>query len=201
MRKGFTLIELLIVIGIIAILAVAVILVLNPTQLLKEGRDSTRMSDMSTLNSAIALYLADQTPGSWTQVANCARSSITGGVGVPKTNTATSTCTASSSQVVTGAGWIPIDFSSVTGGTVINKLPIDPVNDNTSCTVSSDVSGSLTHCVYIYRSSTTVGRYLLETNMESTKYSSGGPKDVESTDGGVISQWYEVGSNLATSTF
>src|SRR3989338_2108717 len=47
--KGFTLIELLVVIAIIAVLAVAVILTLNPAELLKQARDSTRVSDMSTL--------------------------------------------------------------------------------------------------------------------------------------------------------
>lgn len=39
-RKGFTLIELLIVIGILAVLATAVIMVLNPAELLKQARDS-----------------------------------------------------------------------------------------------------------------------------------------------------------------
>jgi len=57
MPKGFTLIELLVVVAIIAVLAVAVVLVLNPVQLIKQARDSTRISDLATLNSA---YLADQ---------------------------------------------------------------------------------------------------------------------------------------------
>jgi prepilin-type N-terminal cleavage/methylation domain-containing protein len=55
-RRGFTLIELLVVIAIIAILAVVVVLTLNPAQLLASGRDSSRISDMSSLNSAINLY-------------------------------------------------------------------------------------------------------------------------------------------------
>ncbi|MFA7201893.1 MAG: type II secretion system protein, partial [Candidatus Paceibacterota bacterium] len=42
--SSFTLIELLIVIGILAILTAAVVIVLNPTELLKQGRDSTRMT-------------------------------------------------------------------------------------------------------------------------------------------------------------
>src|SRR6185295_4958783 len=58
-RKGFTLIELLVVIAIIAILSVVVILTLNPAELLKQARDSNRISDMATLKSAISLYLAD----------------------------------------------------------------------------------------------------------------------------------------------
>src|SRR3989344_8684487 len=64
MTKGFTLIELLIVIAILAVLSTAVVLVLNPAELLKQGRDSTRISDLASINSAIALYLTDvSTPG------------------------------------------------------------------------------------------------------------------------------------------
>ncbi|MCX6788427.1 MAG: type II secretion system protein, partial [Candidatus Jorgensenbacteria bacterium] len=62
-KLGFTLVELLIVIAILAILAVAVVLVLNPAQLLKQGRDSTRLSDMAALNSALALFNTDVANG------------------------------------------------------------------------------------------------------------------------------------------
>ncbi|MFA7202011.1 MAG: type II secretion system protein, partial [Candidatus Paceibacterota bacterium] len=48
--SSFTLIELLIVIGILAILTAAVVIVLNPTELLKQGRDSTRMTDLASLS-------------------------------------------------------------------------------------------------------------------------------------------------------
>ena len=51
MKKGFTLIELLIVIAILAVLGVTVTLVLNPAELLRQGRDSTRISDLSSINS------------------------------------------------------------------------------------------------------------------------------------------------------
>ena len=55
----FTLIELLVVIAILAVLATAVVVVLNPAELLKQGRDSTRLSDFSAIHSAIAFYLSD----------------------------------------------------------------------------------------------------------------------------------------------
>jgi len=58
MRKGFTLIELLIVIGILAILATTVVLVLNPAQILAESRDTQRIADLGAVNNAIGLYLA-----------------------------------------------------------------------------------------------------------------------------------------------
>jgi prepilin-type N-terminal cleavage/methylation domain-containing protein len=53
-RKAFTLIELLVVIAIIAILAVVVVLTLNPAEILKQSRDSNRVSDMDTLTHALA---------------------------------------------------------------------------------------------------------------------------------------------------
>src|SRR5271156_6624921 len=56
-KKGFTLIELLVVIAIIAILSVVVILTLNPAELLRQSRDSDRISDLCTLRTALALYL------------------------------------------------------------------------------------------------------------------------------------------------
>ncbi len=56
--KGFTLLELLIVVGIVAILSVALVIVLNPAEALKKARDSTRISDLNTLKTAFGLYLA-----------------------------------------------------------------------------------------------------------------------------------------------
>ncbi len=62
-KKGFTLIELLVVIAIIAILSVVVILTLNPAELLRQSRDSNRISDLSVTKSAIAFYLASVSSG------------------------------------------------------------------------------------------------------------------------------------------
>src|ERR1035441_2083464 len=59
MRKGFTLIELLVVIAIIAVLAVVVVLTLNPGQLLMQARDSSRLSDLANLQTAMNLYVTD----------------------------------------------------------------------------------------------------------------------------------------------
>ncbi|MBI5400880.1 MAG: prepilin-type N-terminal cleavage/methylation domain-containing protein [Candidatus Yonathbacteria bacterium] len=55
--EGFTLLELLIVVSIIAILSVALVLVLNPAEALKKSRDAQRISDMSTMKTALGLML------------------------------------------------------------------------------------------------------------------------------------------------
>ena len=58
-QKGFTLIELLIVIAIIAIIAAAVFVALDPLTRFQDSRDSTRWSDTSNLLSAIKLDQVD----------------------------------------------------------------------------------------------------------------------------------------------
>ena len=55
-KRGFTLIELLIVIGIIAILAAAVIVAINPGQQFEQARNSTRRSHLNSVANAVYSY-------------------------------------------------------------------------------------------------------------------------------------------------
>ncbi|NIT04374.1 prepilin-type N-terminal cleavage/methylation domain-containing protein [Candidatus Saccharibacteria bacterium] len=59
MKKGFTLIELLVVIAIIAILAAVVFVALNPVQRFQDARNSTRISDVNSLLTAIHESIVD----------------------------------------------------------------------------------------------------------------------------------------------
>ena len=52
---GFTLVELLVVIGILAVLTAAVILIINPVEYLRQARDVTRMSDLDSINKALSV--------------------------------------------------------------------------------------------------------------------------------------------------
>lgn len=176
--KGFTLIELLVVIAILAVLAVAVVLVLNPAELIKQARDTTRISDLATLNSAISLYIADVTSP---DVGACATNTRCTAAG---TSPMTNACTTVTSTVVTGTGWVDIDFvDTISSGSPLGRLPTDPVNDTTY--------------FYAYFCNDTAETYEIDANMESAKYMNGGGSDVEDNDedGGNNANWYEVGND------
>jgi prepilin-type N-terminal cleavage/methylation domain-containing protein len=55
-KKGFTLMELLIVIAIIAILAAALIVGINPARHFRQARHSTRWQHMESISTAIYTY-------------------------------------------------------------------------------------------------------------------------------------------------
>ena len=148
-NQGFTLIELLVVIAIIAILAVVVVLTLNPAEMMREARDSNRLSDLATLQSAVNLYSTDLAIGA-----------ASGTLGNPNivyvslpdptlTGSQTSTCASLNlpslptgdtyqcvspqvSRSTNGNGWLPIDFSSLTSGSPISSLPVDPMNQSST---------------------------------------------------------------------
>ena len=183
--KGFTLIELLVVIAILAVLAVAVVLVLNPAELIRQARDTIRISDLAALNSAIALYLADVANPTFSDTGRCTSGST-------KPPNMTRTCTTSTSTAVDSNGWVPINLGSISRGSPIPLLPIDPYNGDTGCE-----GGTLDLCMYVFASYTDE-THELNTNMESTKYggaSSGSNVELNSKDGGNDADWYEVGSD------
>lgn len=59
-QKGFTLIELLIVIGIIGVLAAAILVALNPLEQFARGRDSGRISTAQQLGKTVQSYSTSQ---------------------------------------------------------------------------------------------------------------------------------------------
>ncbi|MCL4392462.1 type II secretion system GspH family protein [Patescibacteria group bacterium] len=192
--EGFTLIELLVVIAILAVLATAVVLVLNPAELIKQGRDSTRISDLAALNSAIALFVADVRNPTW-PAANC-YPNITNTIAssTPTCNSGTYQ-TGSTSTAVDGSGWVKINFTQISSGSPLSKLPVDPQAGNKVCRDLNGTANAAT-CEYIFTTTSTVGVYEIDAAMESAKYGKGGSADVVSTDNGSSAGWYEVGSGL-----
>jgi prepilin-type N-terminal cleavage/methylation domain-containing protein len=140
-RRAFTLIEFLVVAGIVAVLAIAVVLVVNPGEALRKSRDTVRLLDLKTINDAVFAYT--QAIGG-----SLGSSSVTY-VSIPDP-TATTTagtdcsglgffvgrgafhCPASSTfRDPDGTGWIPVNLSKAPYDTV-SALPIDPVNTTSS---------------------------------------------------------------------
>src|ERR1022692_163019 len=196
MRKAFTLIELLVVIAILAVLAVVVVLTLNPAGLLQEGRDSSRVSDMATLNTGISLYTADATVASlgsantvYVSVPDPTATSTAGdqcqGLGLISLPAGWSyQCAASSTfRKTDGTGWIPANLSQASFGTPLSMLPIDPTNTSSS------------RRYYAYATDGN-GHFEVTSVMESAKYQLGGSGDVISGDGGTLASVYEKGSKL-----
>ncbi len=193
-KDGFTLIELLVVIAIIAILAVVVVLTLNPGELLKQSRDSNRLSDLGTLKTAISFYLQDNrmpnlasstagytgcylstSAGNGTSTSKCG---VFAGGGIT-TNVST---TSALYRKVDATGWVPVNLSSVSFGTPLGALPIDPLNS--------------ANYYYAYAASSSNNMFELNAWIESTKYGKNGGGDVVSKDGGDASSTYETGTNI-----
>ncbi len=180
--NSFTLIELLIVIGILAILVAAVVVVLNPTQLLAQARDSKRQQDLSALTHALNTITAlDQTTffgtSSMVYTSLPDSSSTCASWSLPTLPSGWSYhCVATSSlQNTDGTGWIPVNFK--TNGVInLSALPTDPQNT------------SSTGLYYTY---VTGGSFQLAAHFESTKY--------QATQGS--DAMYAVGSNLTLAPF
>ena len=196
-QKGFTLIELLVVIAIIAILAVVVVLTLNPAELLRQARDSNRISDFATVKSALALYAVDvqtTTPmygtsgvgvgGAYDLYTAYTSASTTMSLYTTSTTWGflggESAVTTTASRLVNSTGWIPVNLTAISSGAPLGVWPVDPTNNQSF--------------MYIYAATST--SWKIAANMESAKYDSGST-DIENTDGGNSSTTYEQGSNVA----
>lgn len=184
-KKGFTLLELLIVIGILAILATTVTIVLNPAELLRQARDSQRLGDLQSLNTAVNLYASTYA----TTTLFIGTSTLAGGSCSIASVTANpfggSACnpTSGSGNVygvkVDGTGWATVDLTKVSTGAPLAALPIDPLNTITN--------------FYGLKASSTMNVWEIVGNLESTKYTV--DQNLEANDGGNSATLYEIGSD------
>jgi len=187
-RNSFTLIELLVVLALVAILSVVVVMTLNPAELIKQARDSNRLSDLSTINTALNLFSADVTSGfmGTSTVVYISIPSVSPtcvGLGLPALPSGyTYNCVAIANLRNTdGTGWIPVNFQRISSNSPISQLPIDPINTTTTRLYYSYVSG---------------GSWELNAAIEAAKNKPGGSNDLVSKDGGNAISTYEIGNNL-----
>ena len=102
---------------------------------------------------------------------------------------ATSTATAAELGEVDGTGWIPVNLSSLVGGSPISSFPIDPSNTITSLSAIAN-----TDLVYRYTCSSTPMGFEIDAALESDAFTS--TDDKRAKDGGNHTTLYEVGTSL-----
>lgn len=136
--KGFTLIELIIVIAIIAVLAAAVFVAIDPARRLNESRNARRSSDISNILDSIVKYQADSdgthlaavaalTAGSYYTIGTCATGGDTG-------------CTAKTTQAACA------DLSGLPSN-YLGAIPKDPKNGTDAKTdyyIMKDANSAIT---------------------------------------------------------
>lgn len=213
-QKGFTLLELLIVLAILAILAVVLIIVLNPSETLKKTRDSQRLSDLSNLKTALGIYVTtDPSPVLGTACldgttstamvyysAPTAVTTLAANVVDPGTDTSATFLVGDWANNVTtggsavdGTGWIPVNLASITGGSPIASLPLDPTNTVSAVPVDTDLTYR-----YVCAGTGDTGKpssvFEIDARLESDAFVTADPK--MTTDGGDNAELYEVGTSL-----
>jgi prepilin-type N-terminal cleavage/methylation domain-containing protein len=222
-QEGFTLLELLIVITIIAILSVALVFILNPGETLQKSRDVQRMADLSTLKTALGIYLTSTSSPQLDGATGTANDKCVGGLGTQTLWVSVNTVggggetitdaifpsgftdweqntSVSTASLVDGTGWLPVKLSGIIGGSPISSLPVDPVND-LSITTGSDVSTAavVTNGALMYRYACKKSPLSFEVNarLESATYGVGGADDKAAKDGGDNAKLFEVGTGMS----
>jgi prepilin-type N-terminal cleavage/methylation domain-containing protein len=157
--KGFTLIELLIVMAILGVLAVVVLVAINPVQQLARTRDAGRKSAVTQLGHALEAYYTSHGGSYLTTASNC-----------PDGGTAWAQCLVDAGELSTVPSEITYSIAAITGCN--NSAGTDPGEENRFC---YDHDGVASEALVVAQ---------LESDSESSKCSSGDPWFVWSTDDG-----------------
>jgi hypothetical protein len=141
---------------------------------------------MNTLNKALGTYISNVAPIDLdAAVAECGIAG-TKGSAYPSPTTgsfavaANITPTLANSRLITGVGWVPVNFAGIPGGSPVATLPVDPAS-----------TGDL---VYRYACSNTNKTYELNCVFESDKFKN--TLDYDGKDGGNQATFYELGTAL-----
>lgn len=173
-KKGFTLVEILIVLGIIGILAVTLLVAINPGEAQKKSRDTKRIKDLTTLSSMLGQYITDNgavTSGCLATATGCSSNGVT-----------------AKNQQGCGSNWLSVDLCKY-GSTV----PTDP-DQGGSRNFVSGLSGTAFTPAY-YRAKVSGSDYEVAVRAESANN-----VNYIVNDGGQLNSWAEGGSNLTILT-
>lgn len=168
-RSGFTLVELLVVIAIISILAAVVVLIINPLELTRRGRDAARLTDLANLQQAINVAVQEAT-------------SSAAAILCKDTTTPCNGSSSTGTRSASGTGWVKVDLSSQQSVSV-PTLPIDPTNSTTyHYTYCSDGTGWEINTVL--ESTKESGKMTTDGGNEDTKYEVGSKLGLIAASGG-----------------
>lgn len=158
--KGFTLIEILIMIAVMVVLAAILVIVVNPVKIVEKSRDSSRLSDLAAISTALDLYLADNRNFNGLKVGTVYESTL-------------------GTRKIDGTGWIPLPLTTITSGTPISTLPVDPKNNKAL------------GFYYRFGANLAAKTYEIDCALENSEN-----LDKQSADGGNNNSRYEVGTDL-----
>lgn len=170
--QGFTLVELLVVIAIVAILAAVVVLIINPLELTRRGRDAARLTDLSNLQNAINVAVQEATDSG--EAILCA-----GDPDGAYPCLDASYPVGASTRLSNATGWVKVNLGG-NKSVSVPTLPVDPTNDTTY------------HYTYCADNDAWEIDATLESDQQKPRMASdGGDQNATDTTGK-----YEVGSNL-----
>ncbi len=136
-QKGFTLIELLIVIGIIAFLASAIFIAVDPAKRFAEARNARRWTDVSSILEAVLEYAVDNGGTLPSGIDNVPGTSQVLGTATSGCNT---TCTAKTTVAAC------LDLSSDLVDEYLAAIPQDPFSgtpENTDYYLNKSAKGRI----------------------------------------------------------
>ncbi|MFA9288581.1 MAG: prepilin-type N-terminal cleavage/methylation domain-containing protein [Weeksellaceae bacterium] len=185
-QSAFTLVELLIVIGIIGILAVTLLVTLNPAEAQKRTRDAKRIKDVQTIQSIFEQHIADNKAitGSLTDAVTISTN------GQTVAGTTSNGVSSNSGQTCAASNWLLTDVCAYA-----KTLPVDPSNGQIrQCSNSGTATKADCLMVYAVRFSGTTSApgtdYEIIARQESVSNAS-----KISGDGGDQTAWFEVVSD------
>lgn len=186
MRKAFTLIELLIVIAIIGILAVTVLLALNPAEAQKKSRDANRVKDATTLQAALEQLIDSGVviPSAANEIGHANGAVSSSGFDEGDGNLTNNGLKAQ--NCTNGTHWMgPIDLC-----TYIKTVPLDP-NNGSPRTVANGAGADSTDTVAVpamrYKAVIAGSDYEINVRQESTSN-----WQKVASDGGNADSWFEI---------